>query len=216
VSPLLSLLRKDLTTEWRQKHVLFGVLLYVGSTVFAVYAMAGRPEAGIWNALFWITQLFVAVNAGARSFLGESQARFRYYATLVTPATFFAAKVLYQALVQIVVTALSIGLFALLLGLPLAQPARFFLAAAEGGFSLALVFTFLSAIAAKAGGNAALMAILGFPLVTPLLMILSRLAAAALTPAETPGWWGIAGSLLGLDALVVILGLILFPTLWNE
>lgn len=218
VSPLLSLLRKDLLAEWRQKHALFGVLLYIGSTAFVIYAMAGQPqpEARIWNALFWITQLFGAVNAGARSFLAESAARYRYYATLVKPGAFFAAKMIYGAGVQLLVTAVSIALFALLLGLPLAQPGRFLLAAAEGSLSLALVFTFLSAIAAKAGGNAALMAILGFPLVTPLLMILSRLAAAALAPVATPGWWGLAGALLGLDGLVLLLGLLLYPVLWRE
>ena len=97
---ILTLLRKDLLTEWRQKHALFGVLLYVGATVFAVYSMGGQPEAAIWNVLFWITQLFVAVNSVARSFLGEGPSRYRYYYTLVKPAQFFAAKLLYSLLLQ--------------------------------------------------------------------------------------------------------------------
>jgi len=57
----LNLVRKDLLMEWRQKHTLFGVLLYVGSTVFVIHMMSGSPDSKIWNALFWITQLFVAV-----------------------------------------------------------------------------------------------------------------------------------------------------------
>jgi heme exporter protein B len=45
---------------------------------------------------------------------------------------------------------------------------------ADGAFSL--VFTFLSAIAAKAQQNAAIMAILGFPIIIPQLMLLMQLS----------------------------------------
>ncbi len=216
LSPILTLLRKDLLTEWRQKHALFGVLLYVGSTVFAVYTMAGQPEAAVWNALFWITQLFVAVNSVARSFLGESTARYRYYFTLVKPAHFFIAKLVYSLLLQMLVGLVSLGLFATLLGMPVTQAGRFLVAALLGSASLSVVFAFLSAIASRAGGNAALMAILGFPLLTPVLMMLSKLALGALTPVYVPGWWSLAGALGGFDGLVVVLGLVLFPFLWKE
>ncbi len=216
MKPLAALLAKDLRTEWRHKQGLFAVLLYVGSTVFALYIMAGRPEAQIWNALFWISQLFAAVNAAARSFLSESPARFRYYATLVPSRTFFLSRLIYGLLLQGVVTLLSMGLFSLLLGLPLYRPALFIVLSLAGSLSLALVFTFLSAIAARAGGNAALMAILGFPLLVPVLMLLGNLAAPALTPVLAPGWWTGIAALLGLDVLMGILGIILFPLLWTE
>jgi heme exporter protein B len=81
---------------------------------------------------------------------------------------------------------------------------------------MSVVFTFLSAIAARAQQNSSLMAILGFPLVTPVLMILSKLASAALQPVYMPGWWGLALVLIGLDILIVFLGMILFPFLWQE
>jgi hypothetical protein len=79
MTPLVSLIKKDLLMEWRQKHTLFGVLLYVGATVFVVYMMSGQPDAKIWNALFWLTQLFVSANSVAKSFLQEHHNRFRYY-----------------------------------------------------------------------------------------------------------------------------------------
>ena len=48
-----------------------------------------------------------------------------------------------------------------------------------GGMSLSLVFTFLAAIAARAQQSAALMAILGFPLVIPQLLLLSKISNIA-------------------------------------
>ena len=202
--------------EWRQKHILFGVLLYVGSTVFVVYMMSGQPEGKIWNALFWITQLFVAVNAVAKSFLQEHHTRFRYYYTLVKPSTFLMAKMLYSIILMFVMSMVSLALFCLMLGWPLAQSGLFVIITFTGSLSLSAVFTFLSAIAARAQQNSALMAILGFPLVTPMLMILSKLAITALEPVYMPGWWSLALVLIALDILVIFLGIILFPFLWQE
>jgi heme exporter protein B len=215
-SPFLALVRKDILLEWRQKHTLYGVVLYIGSTVFAIYMMAGRPEAATWNVLFWLSQLFVVVNSVARSFLQEPSQRFRYYYTLVKPQTFLLAKMLYSVVLQLVMTGVSLILFWLLLGLPIVKLGLFCAVAALGSLSLSVVFTFLSAIAARAGQNAALMAILGFPLITPVLLMLSKLAGKALSEVYVSGWYELAGLLLGLDILVIFLGIILFPFLWQE
>jgi heme exporter protein B len=215
-SPLLALVRKDLVMEWRQKHTLFGVLLYVGSTVFVIYMMNGQPEGKVWNALFWITQLFVAVNAVAKSFLQESSERFRYYFTLVKPSTFLLAKMIYSIVLMLVMSMVSLLLFNVMLHSPLEQTGLFVAISAVGSLSLSVVFTFLSAIAARANQNASLMAVLGFPLVTPTLMILSNLALKAISPVYQPGWWTLALVLISLDVLVIILGIILFPFLWQE
>lgn len=213
---LLVLVKKDMLMEWRQKHTLYGVALYVGSTVFAIYMMSGQPEAKQWNTLFWLTQLFVAVNSVAKSFLQEHANRFRYYFTLVKPTTFLIAKMIYSTSIMLVMTLISLLLFSILLGWPLEQGGLFAVISIVGGLSLSAVFTFLSAIAARAQQNAALMAILGFPIVTPILMILSNLSLKAISPVYQPGWWTLALVLLLLDVLVIILGIILFPFLWQE
>lgn len=215
-SAIISLVRKDLLIEWRQKHTLFGVLLYVGATVFVVYMMSGQPEAKTWNALFWLTQLFVSVNSVAKSFLQEHPHRFRYYFTLVKPSGFLLAKMIYSIVLMLLMSLVSLFLFSVLLGWPIEQGLLFVLISSVGSISLSTVFTFLSAIAARAQQNSALMAILGFPLVTPILMMLSNLALKALAPVYQPGWWSLALSLLALDALIIVLGLILFPFLWQE
>ena len=216
MAPFFSLVKKDLLIEWRQKHTFFGVLLYVGGTVFVVYMMTGEPEAKVWNALFWLTQLFVAVNSVAKSFLQEHPNRFRYYFTLVHPVSFMLAKMTYSILLMLVMSLLTLLLYSIMLGCPLTNGGLFLLVSCVGSISLSAVFTFLSAIAARAQQNAALMAILGFPLVTPLLMILSKLAITALSPVYVQGWGMLAAVLLALDVLIITLGIILFPFLWQE
>ncbi|MFN9800706.1 MAG: ABC transporter permease, partial [Bacteroidota bacterium] len=66
---MFSLLKKEIQLEWRQKHALAGVLLYVLATVFVCYLALQSIEApDVWNALLWITALFTAFNALQRTF----------------------------------------------------------------------------------------------------------------------------------------------------
>jgi heme exporter protein B len=110
---------------------------------------------------------------------------------------------------------LSILLFSLFLGNPVQKALPFVGLVLLGGWSLSLVFTFLSAIAAKAQQNAAIMAILGFPIIIPQLMLLMQLANTVFSDKT-----GIAFSTLllivALDVLVVMLAVILFPFLWKD
>jgi heme exporter protein B len=83
--------------------------------------------------------------------------------------------------------------------------------------SLSLVFTLMSAIAAKAQQNAAIMAILGFPLIIPQLLLLIRLSRAAYGEVFREGALLQISLLLGgLDILVIVLGIVLFPFLWRD
>ena len=76
---------------------------------------------------------------------------------------------------MLLMSTISLVLFAILLGSPVDNIYLFLSIVCLGGVSLSLVFTLLAAIAAKAQQNAALMAILGFPLIIPQLFLLIRL-----------------------------------------
>lgn len=84
-----------------------------------------------------------------------------------------------------------------------------------GGWSLSLVFTFLAAIAAKAQQNAAIMAVLGFPIIIPQLLLLMRLSNAAFAPLLIIPISTVL-LLVALDGMVILLAVILFPYLWKD
>ena len=65
---IATLLKKDLLLEWRQQYTFFGILIYLASTTFVIYLTMGLPEDKVWNGLYWITLLFICINAVARSF----------------------------------------------------------------------------------------------------------------------------------------------------
>jgi heme exporter protein B len=78
-----------------------------------------------------------------------------------------------------------------------------------------LLFTFLAAIAAKAQQNAAIMAILGFPIIIPQLILLLRVSRAVFSELITiPS--DVILLLIALDILIILLAVILFPFLWKD
>jgi len=201
--------------EIRQQYAFYGVLLYVGATIFVLYMAIENPDTAVWNGLFWIIQLFISINAVAKSFLQESRNRMLYYQTIASPQSFILAKLLFNTLLMLVMSALSFILFSLFMNYPVQKTAVFIGIVFLGGWSLSLVFTFLAAIAAKANQNAAIMAILGFPIIIPQLMILMKVSATVFDASSVVPVMNIL-LLVGSDVLVILLAIILFPFLWKD
>jgi len=166
--------------------------------------------------LFWMIQLFICVNAVAKSFLAESRGRMLYFYSIAGGRDFILSKLLFNVLLMAVMSICSWILFSILLGNPVANVARFLGINLLGGMSISLVFTFLSAIAARAQQNAALMAIMGFPVLIPQLMLLMKISNIAFGDVLQQGLMSAVLLLICLDILVVIMALILFPFLWKD
>lgn len=212
---ILTLFKKDLLLEIRQQYSFYGILLYIGSTIFVLYNAVEDPESKVWNGLFWVIQLFICINAVAKSFLQESRGRMLYFYSIASPSDFVLAKLLFNSLLMLVMSMLSLLLFSLFLGNPMQKAGQFIGLVLLGGWSLSLVFTFLAAIAAKAQQNAAIMAVLGFPIIIPQLLLLMRLSNAAFAPLLTIPVTTVL-LLIALDIMVVLLAVILFPFLWRD
>ena len=174
-----------------------------------------HPESQTWTGLFWTIQLFISINAVAKSFLQEGSGRMLYYHTIASPQNFILSKLLFNSILMLVMSGLSFVLFALFMGYPVVRSATFLGLVFLGGWCLSLVFTFLAAIAAKAQQNAAIMAILGFPILVPQLLILMRASSAVFDLTTPIPFANLA--LLGISCiLVILLSVILFPFLWKD
>jgi heme exporter protein B len=217
MNKVLTLFKKDILLEFRQQHTFYGILLYIASTIFVLYLSIENPDLNVWNGLFWVIQLFICVNAVAKSFLQESKGRMLYFYSIASPIQFIIAKILYNVLIMMVMSGLSLLLFSIFLGNPVNNMAKFAGIVLLGGASISMVFSIMSAIAAKAQQNAALIAILGFPVILPLLLLLMRLSKTAFNEVFKDGAvLELIGLITGLDALIIVLAIILFPYLWKD
>jgi len=214
---VFTLLKKDLLLELRQQHTFFGILLYIASTIFVLYLSMDQPEANTWNSLFWVIQLFVCVNTVAKSFLQESKNRMLYFYSVASPVDFIVSKLLYNIILMIVMSILSLLLFFVFLSNPVSNSLRFTGIVLLGGASISMVFTLMSAIASKAQQNSALIAILGFPIILPQLLLLMRLSKSSFAEVFKVGAvLQLSGLILLLDLLIIVMAIILFPYLWKE
>jgi heme exporter protein B len=212
-----ALLKKEFLLESRQQHTLYGVMLYIASTVFVIYLTIDSPDADTWNSLFWITQLFICINAVAKSFLQEARGRMLYYYSITSPVVFILSKLSYNVLLMLAMNLVNLLLYSAFMGNPTESFLQFLFIGLLGSMGLGLVFTMLAAIASKAMQQASLMAILGFPLIIPQLLLLVRLSKTAFSEVFRDGVpQQLVLLLVSLDILIVFLAAILYPFLWKD
>ena len=124
-SHIFALIKKDFLLESRHQHAFYGIVLYVISTTLVVYLAMGHPEEDVWNGLFWIVQLFVCINAVAKSFLSESHGRMIYYYSIVDAKDFIIAKLIYNAFLMLLMSALCLLVFIIFLENPFVYISKF-------------------------------------------------------------------------------------------
>lgn len=218
------LLKKEILLEWRAKYAFNGVLLYVVSTVFVCYISlnlnpgfsksAGYPI--VWNVLFWIIMLFASVNAIAKSFMQESKSRLLYYYSIASPQAIILSKTIYNILLMALLSTLALVIYKVFFTNTIGDPLYYFLAVLLGSVSFSTVFTMISAIASKAGNNGTLMAILSFPVIIPVILVLIKLSKSAMDGVDRSFFYGNIGVLCAINAIVIATALLLFPYLWRD
>ncbi|MEM7658496.1 MAG: heme exporter protein CcmB [Bacteroidota bacterium] len=214
---LRALLYKELLLEWKQKYALNGLVLYVLSMVVVVsLALVGKLNLATWNILYWIMILFIAINAVAKSFMAEKIGHLRYLYPLARPASIILAKLMYNTLLLILVAGLSLLAFAFLNTVELKHPLELGGILLAGCTALSANLTLVTAIAAQAENRTTLLAVLGFPLVVPTLLVMIRLSQVALEGLDGSLQWGRLSVVLAMAGVLTVLSVILFPFIWRE
>lgn len=216
---ILALIRKEIILEWRQRYAINGILLYLACTVFIVYlsftANAGLITPEVWNALFWIIMLFTSVNAVAKSFLLEKEGRRLYYYCIASPQAVILSKIIYNTLLMVFLGLLGFLFYSLVFENSVSENGLFILNLLLGATGFAVAFTMISGIASKAANSSALMTILGFPVIVPILLIVIRISSQAISGITREIEQEVL-TLAALNVLAAAVAYILFPYLWRS
>lgn len=223
LSSTISLFRKDLLIEFRNKYVIGGIVLYVLSSVMVIYFSLNYTDSVrqlnpvIWSIFFWLIILFSSINAIANGFFREPEGRSYYYYYLTSPQAIILSKLLYNFIFTVLLISLAFIVFAVMIGDPVTNLPLFFATALLGGTGYSFLFTLMGAIASRAGNNATLVAVLGFPIIIPLLIFITKLTAASIGNAELTDEALKNMALLGaFDVIQLLLAYILFPYIWRD
>lgn len=216
----LAVFRKDLRQEMRRRVAVNTLVVFALSTVLVVYfatvraPLDGRAHA----ALLWVIVVFAASVGLGRAFTQEvEQGTDLLLRQHVPPGAVYAGKLLFTLLLTFVLGGVATGVYVLVVGVGVPEPLLLASTLALGGAGLAAATTLLAALIARAQGGAALLPVLLFPVLVPLLLAAVRLTRAALDGGF--GWTGTQDGFVTLGAflgLVVLGAALLFDVVWDE
>jgi heme exporter protein B len=203
--------------EWKQKFAINGILFYAFCMVFIVsLSMSRSVNPAIWNGLYWIILMFAAVNAVAKSFLSESPGQRLYLYTLASAEAIIMGRMIYNSILLIILGIVIWLMYAIFSGNPVASTGLYFICILLGATGFASTLTLISGISALAGNKPALMAVLGFPILIPILNVLMRMSKIALDGLDPSLIYGDFVFTAMMILIAYTLSYLLFPYLWRE
>lgn len=216
----IALVKKEFLLEFRLRYMLNAVLIYLAGAIFicyfAFFGRGGDLSPMTWNALFWIVILLSSVNAASRSFLLERPSRQYYYYFMASPGAIILSKLIYNIVLLIVMSLIGLALFSFIIGNVVQDMPMFIGVTICGAACLAAALTFVAAIAAQTQHSMTLMAVLSFPIVIPLLMILIKVSKSAIDGLDRSLAYEDLIVLLAVNVITITVSYILFPYLWKN
>lgn len=216
----IAVLNKDLRSEVRTRYGITTLALFVVTVVsLLAYATAEEPLAKpIIAGVIWILMFFTAMSGLGRGFMSEEERGTSLYLRLSAPTSSVYWGKLAGNLVFSLLSNLALILLFLIL-MPLVQVGSLgllLLTVVLGSCGLATIVTITSAIVAKAGSRNALLPVLSFPLLLPLVMPGIQATLYALAGLGIAEAWGDISVMIAQTGIVAVVSWLVFGVLWEE
>lgn len=219
VSKTLAVFAKDVRLELRTRYALNAILMFAVTTLAAVSFSVGQSglPPKLLAALFWIVMLFSAMSGLAQAFIREEEAGTALTLRLMAdPDPVYIGKLLFNFSLLTVMAALITPIFFIFTDAPASGIATFILVLALGVIGLCSATTLVAAIIAKASVKGALFAVLSFPILMPLLLVLI-LATEKVLDGGAIGDIATEIQFLVAYGVVMVTGsILLFKFVWQE
>ncbi len=216
-------LLQQFTLEVRNRYSLLGIFLYIFSCIMVVHFILQfngaeqQINAQVWSALFWLIILFSSINEVAGSFSKETEDHFFYNYYLVSAETYILTKLIRSFFITLLLSVLAYILFSVTISNPIRNKSLFFLTLILGANGYGFLFTVMRAIAGRARNSSSLVALLGFPIVIPILIFITRLSNDAINSNSITNDALKNIFLLGsINIVLIAFAYILFPYLWRD
>ena len=193
-------------------------MVYIIGTVFvSALCFKGKLDKPTWNALFWVITLFTSVTISGKSFFKETGGQALFNFLHYTPQQFIISKIIYNMLFMLCLSFITFFFYVFFIKNEVENMGLFVIILILASTGLAGVLSLMSAIASKASGNFAIMSILSFPVLLPIILVVIHLSKQAIDGIE---WAGLGFDFLviltALNILTIALSFILFPYLWRD
>jgi heme exporter protein B len=175
VSSSFAVFSKDARLELRTRYALNAILMFAVTTLAVVSFSVGQSGLSpkLLAALFWIILFFSAMSGLAQAFIREEETGTSMALKLAAdPDSVYVGKLVFNLILLTLMAAIITPIFFIFTdaapgGIPL-----FVVLVALGVIGLTSATTLVAAIVAKASVKGTLFAVLSFPILMPLLLVL--------------------------------------------
>ena len=217
---LIAVVEKDVRSELRTRFGITSLLLFVvTSVVLVVFSVADEAlPRPLIAALLWVVMFFTAMTGLGRGFVREEERGTSLLLRLSTTST----AVLLGKLIVNVVQAVAANMLAVLLflfflpRLTVGNIPSLLVVVTTGSIGLAATLTVVSAIVAKAGSTNALLPVLSFPVLLPLVMPGTSAMLMALGGYGVSEMAGDLSIMAGYTAILCVIAWKVFDIIWSD
>ena len=194
VRAVMAIARKDLLQELRSKAATVATVFFTATTLLMMAFALGREQGVLESStpgVLWVALVFAGVTAAAQSFQSDLEdGAFDQLMTYpVSRAAVYLDKLLANWLYLSVLGLLLAPVAVTLYGASFPGPAAYgvvSLTVVLGAFGFAIVATFYAALTANLQAREALLPVLMFPIVVPIVLAAVRATEGALTGLGAP------------------------------
>ena len=210
---------KDVRQELRSRYAVNAILMFGITTLAIVSFSLGQAglQAEVLAALFWIIMFFSAMAGLSLVFVREEETGTALALRLTAdPTAVYLGKLFFNLTLLVLMTVVITPVFFIFTDASTGNMALFILILLLGIIGLCGATTLVAAIISRAAMKGALFAVLSFPILITLLMMLVGASSKVLDGASIAG---VAAELQGLVAYGVVMitaSLMLFKFVWQE
>lgn len=211
---------KDFRLELRSRYAINTLLMFVLASMPLIMFAMGKETVGMreQSALLWLLILFAGATGLGRSFVSEEERGTVLLLQLNTrPSMVYAGKLLFNFLLILSVNLVALVAFVVFLKLSVSVYSLLMATLVLGALGLAGATTLLAAIIARSANQGAVLPVLLFPLLLPLVVSVVHATQCALQ--EQLGWNAALNDvfvLIGFAGVTITTSVLLFDYVWND
>ena len=219
VSRSFAVLSKDARLELRTRYALNAILMFAVTTLAAVSFSVGQSGLSpkLLAALFWIILFFSAMSGLAQAFIREEEGATSITLRLLAdPDSVYIGKLLFNFILLTVMAAIITPIFFIFTDAATNGILAFIVILAAGVIGLSAATTLVAAIIAKASVKGALFAVLSFPILMPLLLVLISATEKVMEEATFGSIRTEIQFIVAYGVVMITGSILLFKFVWQE
>lgn len=210
-------IKKEFDVDFKRDGSIASIFAYLISVLFSVSLLFKNKHTPVsYSSVFLIIFLFTSIISSYRNFIKENNDGGLLNYVVYSPHTYIIGKTLYLIILNLMTGFLLLVLFIVWNGNLIENLYLFIWNIVGLSIGLGALLSLMGNISSKTDGNFALMSIMSFPLLLPLLILAGKLSIAAIQGLPFTMNLKYIVSLYSLDIIVLILAIILFPQVWTD